>query len=381
MLSIFAILFIIEQRKQTLNSNDPASEATVAADSATHVHVGNKVRNDTLSSALRAYHKWDSGLLNKESDIVVLNGEIEKLKQASNSINSIEAAFKTNSNLSEHFSAIQQIIKKGVDSLTLVKNDFQQILAGERSCIEKILGMEGHFSIKFKFRNTTYRLFAYDLADSLYSTEFNLKDNKGFQYRTIENLYGALSSTKERQVLMITNGGMYKSDNMPQGLFVENFKQISKLDLSQVDKQVNFYMLPNGVFYIDSNNQPGILKTISFEEEYKTRAIKLATQSGPMLVIDGQIHSKFMPGSSNRLLRSGVGIPFNYSTKLVFIISDGDVNFYDFASLFSHVFGCKNALYLDGVISKMYLPEVSPYIPEGNFGPMISVSKKIVAGE
>jgi uncharacterized protein YigE (DUF2233 family) len=90
-----------------------------------------------------------------------------------------------------------------------------------------------------------------------------------------------------------------------------------------------------------------------------------------MLVIDGEIHPAFREGSTNLHIRNGVGIlP---SSEVVFAISQKTVNFYDFASLFRDHFGCKNALYLDGFVSKMYLPELERQDTTGNFGVIIGV--------
>jgi len=92
------------------------------------------------------------------------------------------------------------------------------------------------------------------------------------------------------------------------------------------------------------------------------------------LLIDGEIHKKFREGSTNFNIRSGVGI-IN-EKKIVFAISLTEVNFYDFAMFFKEIFNCKNALYLDGAISKMYLYDIAPKTIDGRFGPMISVSRK-----
>ena len=101
--------------------------------------------------------------------------------------------------------------------------------------------------------------------------------------------------------------------------------------------------------------------------------IKYATQSGPMLVIDGQVHSSFKDGSTNLNIRNGVGIlPDN---KVIFAMSKTEINFYDFAKYFQSL-GCKNALYLDGFVSRTYLPEKKWTQTDGNFVVMICLTKK-----
>ena len=78
--------------------------------------------------------------------------------------------------------------------------------------------------------------------------------------------------------------------------------------------------------------------------------------------------------SVNKKLRSGVGLIS--SKKVVFIISEGEVNFYDFAVLFKSVFNCQNALFLDGAISMMYLRDKLPNEIGGHFCTLISATRK-----
>jgi uncharacterized protein YigE (DUF2233 family) len=88
-------------------------------------------------------------------------------------------------------------------------------------------------------------------------------------------------------------------------------------------------------------------------------------------LIDGKIHPAFKDGSLNLNIRNGVGIlPGN---KILFAMSKWPVNFYDFAEYFKSQ-GCKDALYLDGAISRTYLPEKNWSQTGGDFGVIIGVS-------
>jgi uncharacterized protein YigE (DUF2233 family) len=91
-----------------------------------------------------------------------------------------------------------------------------------------------------------------------------------------------------------------------------------------------------------------------------------------MLLINGEINPHFTKGSVNTNIRNGVGILPNH--KVVFAISKELVNFYDFAEYFKNL-GCKNALFLDGGISAMYLPEKNWEQLTGDFGVMIGITK------
>ena len=124
-------------------------------------------------------------------------------------------------------------------------------------------------------------------------------------------------------------------------------------------------MQPNGILSITKEGKPTICKTDDFVSD---KGIKYATQSGPMLVSEGIMNSKFNKGSSNVHIRNGVGVLPNGS--LLFAISKQEINFYDFAQFFKEK-GCLNALYLDGFVSRMYLPAKEWKQLDGDFGVII----------
>ncbi len=79
---------------------------------------------------------------------------------------------------------------------------------------------------------------------------------------------------------------------------------------------------------------------------------KLATQSGPMLVIDGNIHPRFEENGTSRHIRNGVGA--DGDKRAVFAISRGPVSLGSFARLFRDALGCRNALFFDGTVSALH---------------------------
>ncbi|GAB2805677.1 phosphodiester glycosidase family protein [Ferruginibacter profundus] len=196
--------------------------------------------------------------------------------------------------------------------------------------------------------------------------QFYWKDAANKNFSSIGNLEQWLKKNNQ-QLVFAMNGGMYTTNGAPQGLYIENEKLLSPLDTTNGDG--NFYLKPNGVFYITTNNIAGICSSPDFMHKEK---IKYATQSGPMLVIDGQIHPAFQQGSANLNTRNGVGILED--NKIIFVLSKKPVNFYDFANYFKSL-GCKNALYLDGLVSRAYLPEQNWIQKDGNFGVMIGVTE------
>ena len=209
------------------------------------------------------------------------------------------------------------------------------------------------------------RFVSYIVNPKKQNLEFFWKNEKGEHFKNAENLISWLKS-KNKKLLFSTNGGMYKKDNSPQGLYVEN--TITKSEIDASNGNGNFYLKPNGVFYLTTEKNPIICKTEDFVNNVK---IKYATQSGPMLVIDGEIHTAFKKNSTNLNIRNGVGILPN--NQIVFAISKKEINFYDFAEYFKNL-GCKNALYLDGFVSRTYLPEKNWKQIDGNFGVIIGVT-------
>ena len=111
----------------------------------------------------------------------------------------------------------------------------------------------------FNFSAIPYSFYITDL--SMDEIDFHLKDPKGKKnYGSIKNLLNS-EELAGRKVEMVTNGGMYKPNHQPQGLYVEERRIISPLDTMNPDNHLNFYLLPNGVFLIDTLNQPKVMST------------------------------------------------------------------------------------------------------------------------
>lgn len=186
---------------------------------------------------------------------------------------------------------------------------------------------------------------------------------------------GVLEASLKRggeTLLFATNAGMFQPDYRPVGLHVEEGKEWSPLD-ERSGLPGNFYLAPNGVFFVRANGQPGIQTTDRFARE-RPADIRLATQSGPMLVVGGRIHDAFNPRSESRFVRSGVG--WKGGTRLVFALSAEPVTFFEFARFFLEKCGCPDALYLDGAISRFHVPSAGHPDPGGDFAGMLGVVLK-----
>ncbi|MBG8555632.1 phosphodiester glycosidase family protein [Hymenobacter guriensis] len=192
------------------------------------------------------------------------------------------------------------------------------------------------------------------------------QDEHGQPLRSLGHLRDWLSGRGQRLVFAC-NGGMYHTGPVPLGLFIENGQQRTPLDTTHGTG--NFYLQPNGVFYLTRAREAGIVPTARFSA---AEAVQYATQSGPMLVLDGQLHPAFRASSVNRQIRNGVGLLPD--GRLLLVMSKKEINFYDFACYFQRR-GCRQALYLDGFVSRAYLPTQGWEQLDGDFGVMLGVTE------
>lgn len=161
------------------------------------------------------------------------------------------------------------------------------------------------------------------------------------------------------------NAGMYHADYSAVGLYIERGKTLKALN--QERGYGNFFMQPNGV--LAWNNEQALIQATETYANSNFKA-QYATQSGPMLVIDGKINPQFMPDSNSLKIRNGVGIKDN---RLYFVISREPISFYAFAKVFKDDLAIDQALYLDGTVSSIYLPEKDIYKQRAKLGPILAL--------
>ena len=213
--------------------------------------------------------------------------------------------------------------------------------------------------------DTTYTVCTIDL--DRYELRLFLKASDGLPYGGFDRLKGAPDAAG---LAMAMNAGMYAVDLSPVGLYVEGGREVKAANTA--DGPGNFHLKPNGVFYL-AGNQAGILETGAYLRA-RPRAT-LATQSGPMLVINGRMHPQITQEGPSRKLRNGVGI--RTGRVVVFAISESPVSFGAFARLFRDRLGCRNALFLDGSVSSLYAPALARQDFGRPLGPIIGAIAKV----
>ena len=307
----------------------------------TETLITDTITSDTLNKDYECFYKACTSELKKQKD---KNAELRKrIREFNKTLDSLQAELNT-----------------------LTETDADSIYGININDIDNI-------PVKINFKNKSYSVYIVNP----HKNEINLYNKKeGGGYDDFVSINKRLS--KEGKVLLFAmNAGMYLQNREPQGLFIKDGKVIKEIDLTrEVPQPSNFHnLMPNGVFALDELNKPYIVVSEDFAELARRTRIDLATQSGPMLVINGKFNEHFTKGSHNLNIRNGVGV--NKNGKVVFVISDQPVNFYEFAELFRDCLGCDNALYLDGFISKMYLPELNRKYLHGSshLGPIMTVEK------
>jgi uncharacterized protein YigE (DUF2233 family) len=186
-------------------------------------------------------------------------------------------------------------------------------------------------------------------------------------FRSFGAVEAALKASGQ-QLICAMNAGMYHHDHQPVGWLVINSREKSPLNVAKA--KGNFFLQPNGVFLVHKNEAHVITTT---QAQWLNPLPKLATQSGPMLVIENQINSLFNPQSTSRHVRNGVGI--DDQKKVRFVISEKSVTFYELAAFFQQELKCTQALYFDGVVSSLYAPSLGRHDEHAQLGPIIGVVK------
>jgi len=213
------------------------------------------------------------------------------------------------------------------------------------------------------FTYSACRIDAQTLSDPRYSLQLfwqqaNSSAHNTQPLLTFDTLLATLPS--EQTLNFAMNAGMYNENYAPIGYTVIEGKELRALNIKEGGG--NFHLLPNGVMWWDKSGKVQITESTALDKQLKSGKAQpwYATQSGPMLVINNEIHPQFNPDSTSIKLRNGAGVCSDGS--LQFVNSEEPVSFYQFATLFKDDLNCPNALFLDGgIASALYAPTIDKH--------------------
>lgn len=199
-------------------------------------------------------------------------------------------------------------------------------------------------------RTTTFEDTPYTVCEAQAGQDLRLflNDADGVLLGSFQRIDAALAP---RKLAFAMNAGMYHADRSPVGLYMEEGQQAARLVTSAGPG--NFGMRPNGVFCIRPDGRFAVIESRAFAQNPPD--CRFATQSGPMLVIGGDLHPRFLPDSDSRYTRNGVGVSAD-GQRAMLVISDTRVTFHQIARFFRDGLGLRDALYFDGNISRLHAP-------------------------
>lgn len=213
-------------------------------------------------------------------------------------------------------------------------------------------------------RGAAFTICTADLGTQRIETRLNGPDGRPL------GTFAALDAATDAPIAFAMNGGMYHPDRRPVGLYVEDGRQVRSI-VTRAGPG-NFGLLPNGVFCV-RGDRADVIESRRFAAA--PPPCISATQSGPMLVIDGALHPRLLPDSTSAKRRNGVGAAAD-GRVVHFVISDGLVTFHQMATLFRDVLGVDDALFLDGSISRLYAPVLGREDPGRLLGPILAVTER-----
>lgn len=193
----------------------------------------------------------------------------------------------------------------------------------------------------------------------------------GADEANFRSLAAFADSRDPRTIAFAVNGGMFDDDGDPIGYFVQGGERLKELNTA--DGEGNFHMKPNGVFF-GTGDKWEIRTGDDFLKNVGDRPA-FGTQSGPMLVVDGQLHPEIRADGPSRTIRNAVGI--DERGRAHFVISAAPISFGKLARFYRDELKVRNALYLDGSVSQLWNPATERLDAGAPIGPILVIERKV----
>ena len=194
-----------------------------------------------------------------------------------------------------------------------------------------------------------------------------LAPESGEPYRSLSSF---AKSIAQEPIAFAMNAGMFDGKGKPIGYYVEKSDRLK--ELNRTEGEGNFHMSPNGVFY-GTNGTWHVRTSEEFYSSVRDRP-SFGTQSGPMLLIDGELHPDFQDDGPSKAIRNGVGI--DAQGRAHFVISEAPVSFGKLARFYRDELKVSDALYLDGNVSALWDPAKKRLDGGSPIGPLLVVTRK-----
>jgi uncharacterized protein YigE (DUF2233 family) len=154
--------------------------------------------------------------------------------------------------------------------------------------------------------------------------------------------------------LLVTNAGIYGTDNRPLGLLISPKGKLHDTDTRTYTGPAHGnFSWDSAVFQISDDDMASIVPVGNWKD---SRHIVAATQSGPQLASAGKINQSFQAQSKWSYRRTAIGVDQSNRRLVHLVVSRDPVTLFDLATFVVNELHCSEGLHLDGDLSAFYIP-------------------------
>jgi uncharacterized protein YigE (DUF2233 family) len=154
--------------------------------------------------------------------------------------------------------------------------------------------------------------------------------------------------------LLVTNAGIYGTDNRPLGLLISPKGKLHDANTrTDTGPARGNFSWDSAVFQISDGGMASIVPVGNWRD---SRHIVAATQSGPQLASAGKINQRFQAQSNWSYRRTAIGVDQSNRKLVHLVVSREPVTLFDLATFMVNKLHCSEGLHLDGNLSAFYIP-------------------------